>query len=274
MHWFRHEPFRNQSPSDENIISKSTRVKAVVLALNRSAQATHNLQPMVGLKVEESCNEGPTFAEVKPNDRFNVDFQGLNAFVTDDRKQVLHNVCGSAQSGRVLAIMGPTGCGKSTLLNVLSGRFDGERQGDVLFNGRNGGSYLKSHLAYVTQDDVLPSALTVQEILEFHCRLRVKESRELCTARVAHSRSLAAVDWWLVQVERLITLLGLTHCRNTAVFPSGGGRGVSGGERKRISIACEMVSWLSLISHAARHISHTLHVTYLTRCPSHISHAG
>eukprot|EP00658_Telonema_sp_P-2_P078338 TRINITY_DN7309_c0_g1_i3.p1 TRINITY_DN7309_c0_g1~~TRINITY_DN7309_c0_g1_i3.p1 ORF type:complete len:578 (-),score=125.25 TRINITY_DN7309_c0_g1_i3:227-1960(-) len=125
----------------------------------------------------------------------------------------------------MIAIMGPTGCGKSSLLNALSGRFDGELRGELLFNGQPGSSAMKRKMAYVTQDDVLPRVLTVREILMYHAQLRIDKPAPEVECRV----------------DAIISRLGLGKCENTPVMPHGGGRGVSGGERKRAAIACEMI---------------------------------
>merc|ERR1712159_141714 len=107
-----------------------------------------------------------------------------------------------------------------------SGRFDGDLEGWITFNRQPGTRAMKRLIAYVTQDDVLPPVLTVHEMLMFHTRLRSNESLQTSQDRV----------------DRTILQLGLTHCKHTPVTPRNGDRGVSGGERKRAAIACEMLA--------------------------------
>ena len=138
------------------------------------------------------------------------------------RRRILHGVSGRARPGEVLALMGPSGSGKTTLLDCLHP----ERQGSG-FSGSvrvsPGGpmkKWLKRHLAYVRQEDELFKQLTVRETLLFTAQLRLAGSE-------AEKRA---------QAEAVTGTLGLSRCQGTQLALC------SGGEKKRTSIAIEMLT--------------------------------
>ncbi|CAI6001320.1 unnamed protein product, partial [Closterium sp. NIES-64] len=127
--------------------------------------------------------------------------------------------------------------GKTSLLNVLAGRVmkSGAKtslSGQVLVNGRPRDESFRRISAYVMQDDLMFSTLTVWETLQTAAMLRLPS-----TTPKAQRLQLA---------ESIIAELGLSKARNT---PIGNEmiRGVSGGERKRTNIAVEMLSNPSLV---------------------------
>ncbi|CAI7918916.1 unnamed protein product [Closterium sp. NIES-54] len=145
------------------------------------------------------------------------------------RRQILTGVNGEARSGEVTAIMGASGGGKTTLLNILAQRISsGRRKGTVELDGEEVSAARMRHVsAYVMQDDVLFSSLTVRETLMYAAELRLEPR---FPRREKEDK-----------VARLIDLLGLAKVAETLI----GGekkRGVSGGERKRVAIGVEMVS--------------------------------
>ncbi|XP_057793561.1 ABC transporter G family member 25-like [Salvia miltiorrhiza] len=149
-------------------------------------------------------------------------------------RTILNGITGTAVPGRVLAIMGPSGSGKSTLLNALAGRFQGGQglAGAILFNGRKFSKQIAKKTGFVAQDDVLYPHLTVRETLIFCSLLRLPGS-------VGRDEKIAAA-------EAAIAELGLGRCADTIIGNSFV-RGVSGGERKRVSIAHEMLVDPSLL---------------------------
>ena len=128
--------------------------------------------------------------------------------------------------------MGPSGSGKTSLLSILGGRTpkgatiaSGEG-GGVLFNGEPLTKGAKRQLGFVLQDDLLYESLTVHETLYFAAMLRLPK-----TMTPAQKRD---------RVDSVISALGLSKCRDTII----GGffrRGVSGGERKRVSVGHELL---------------------------------
>ncbi|KAI8905004.1 P-loop containing nucleoside triphosphate hydrolase protein [Gorgonomyces haynaldii] len=144
-------------------------------------------------------------------------------------KKVLVDVTGQVKAGQVVAIMGGSGAGKSTLLNTLAGRIGpGTLEGDILVDGqpRNPAMW-KIQCAYVEQDDIMFSNLTVFETIRYSAFLRLPGSMSKKEK--------------LDRVERVIASLGLNGCRNTPIGDANV-RGVSGGERKRVAIGVELVT--------------------------------
>jgi ATP-binding cassette subfamily G (WHITE) protein 2 len=120
---------------------------------------------------------------------------------------------------------GPSGAGKTSLLDVLAGRKTvGTVTGSVRINGRDlSPREMRLLSGYVVQDDILPQMLTVRECLDFQARLRVPSGG-------APSR-----------VDTVMRRLKLLRTSNTLV---GGAfrRGISGGEKRRVSVAIELLS--------------------------------
>ena len=90
---------------------------------------------------------------------------------------VLKGLNGYAKSGECMAVMGGSGAGKSTLLNIISGRFDVEKNmeltGDVKLNGDDmKWETYKNVIGFVMQKDIFMETLTVREIFEFVINLR------------------------------------------------------------------------------------------------------
>ena len=151
-----------------------------------------------------------------------------NATKKSPSKVILNNSQGFVHPGEFLAIMGPSGAGKTTLLNCLSGKYQKaltQSSGEILINSLPISSVdYKSMIGFVPQDDILIDSMTVQETLEFSASLTLNLN--------ASDRAKA--------VESMIEELSLTGCRNTLV----GGtiiRGISGGEKKRLSIGVELI---------------------------------
>ncbi|XP_028554085.1 ABC transporter G family member 25 isoform X1 [Dendrobium catenatum] len=146
-----------------------------------------------------------------------------------EERTILDGITGQVASGQLLAVLGPSGSGKSTLLTILAGRLPGRHGGSVLANGRPASRSIFRRIGFVPQDDVLYPHLTVRETLTYCAMLRLPRSGE--TERRDRVRA---------SVEAVIGELGLTDCTETAI---GGAfvRGVSGGERKRVSIGHEML---------------------------------
>ncbi|KAK3408519.1 hypothetical protein EUGRSUZ_J00745 [Eucalyptus grandis] len=143
-------------------------------------------------------------------------------------KRLLQGLNGYAEPGRIMAIMGPSGSGKSTLLDSLAGRLSRKviMTGNVLLDGK------KKRLeygvaAYVTQEDVLLGTLTVRETIKYSALLRLPT-----TMSKDEVNSI---------VEGTIIEMGLQDCADR-VIGNWHLRGISGGEKKRLSIALEILT--------------------------------
>lgn len=148
---------------------------------------------------------------------------------------LLNNVSGEAKPGRFLAIMGPSGSGKTTLLNVLAGQLTASPRlhlsGLLEVNGKPTSN--KSYkIAYVRQEDLFFSQLTVRETLSLAAELQLPE--------------ICSVEERDEYVNNLLFKLGLVSCADSNVGDAKV-RGISGGEKKRLSLACELIASPSVI---------------------------
>jgi ATP-binding cassette subfamily G (WHITE) protein 1/ATP-binding cassette subfamily G (WHITE) protein 2 len=152
-------------------------------------------------------------------------------------KVILQDVSGFVPAGSLIGILGPSGAGKTTFLNVLSRKLRSKKiTGEITVNQQHASRRQFQHLSgFVAQDDVLLGSLTCEEALLFAARLKlpdsVPEAQQVATARAL----LKNLGLWHVK-DHLIGYTGAAS-RNTGIQ-----RGLSGGERKRVSVCFEMVS--------------------------------
>ncbi|KAG7941931.1 hypothetical protein I3843_16G073600 [Carya illinoinensis] len=157
-------------------------------------------------------------------------WKDLSVMVTlnnGESQKVLEGLTGYAEPGTLTALMGPSGSGKSTLLDALSSRLAANAflSGTILLNGR------KTKLsfgtaAYVTQDENLIGTLTVRETISYSAQLRLPD-------KMPWSEKQALVEGTIIE-------MGLQDCADT-VIGNWHLRGISGGERRRVSIALEIL---------------------------------
>ncbi|XP_023728199.1 ABC transporter G family member 10 [Lactuca sativa] len=142
------------------------------------------------------------------------------------KKQILRDVNCEVTPGEITAIAGPSGAGKTTLIEVLGGVIPPCRlSGEVLVNDRPMNStFFRRVSGYVTQEDLLFPLLTVEETLLYSARLRLPGGLDKSKARV----------------QDLLVELGLCHVSGERI---GGDnhRGISGGEKRRVSIGVDLV---------------------------------
>eukprot|EP01012_Entosiphon_sulcatum_P000003 TRINITY_DN0_c0_g1_i3.p1 TRINITY_DN0_c0_g1~~TRINITY_DN0_c0_g1_i3.p1 ORF type:complete len:583 (+),score=101.83 TRINITY_DN0_c0_g1_i3:182-1750(+) len=133
----------------------------------------------------------------------------------------IDRVSGYCKPGEMLLVLGPPGSGCSTLLRVLSGRRAGYNvSGNILYNGSP--DYKNLHINLIGEDDQHLASLTVEQTLTF--------AAELCTALAAPTRQDLSRE-----VKLTLHMLGLYRVKDTVVGDSLL-RGVSGGEKKRVTI--------------------------------------
>lgn len=149
------------------------------------------------------------------------------------QRQLLNNISAQFQANKVNVIMGPSGGGKTTLLNFLSNRLPKsstfKSSGLIKLNDTQviTPNELSQISAYVTQQDnsLIPN-LTVRETLYFQAKLRIPIEEHLKIPQI---------------INTLIRTLGLVDCADTLVG-SEYVKGVSGGERRRVSIGIRLLS--------------------------------
>ncbi|XP_052796321.1 uncharacterized protein LOC128228844 isoform X2 [Mya arenaria] len=152
-------------------------------------------------------------------------------YVHIDKIDVLQGISCSLKSGEICAIMGPTGSGKTTFMNTISGR-QAYTSGSVMLNGFPFNKRLRRRLAFVQQEDVFFTHLTLDETMWFTANIRMPESVTLEDKR----RTINSIQG----------SLNLEKCKNTVIgnlFV----KGLSGGEKKRASIACELLTDMDIL---------------------------
>jgi ABC-type multidrug transport system ATPase subunit len=145
------------------------------------------------------------------------------------QKTILDDVTFNLPGRSLLAVIGPSGAGKSTLLRSLVGR-PPANEGVVKFSGLDVYEYeatMRNRIGMVPQDDVVHRTLSVRKALEFGAELRFDQSVGKADREQA--------------VERVMTQLGLTEHAGTRIDR------LSGGQRKRVSVALEMLTQPDLL---------------------------
>lgn len=145
------------------------------------------------------------------------------------RRKLLHGVDLTVPPGTLVAIIGPSGAGKSTLIKLLSGTLESPSvtYDNKLIHAQRWA--LRTRIGTVPQDDILHSGLSVREILRDGARLRLPPD----TSRAEINEN----------VRQVLTQLDISHIANRRLSAGS----VSGGERKRISVALELFTRPSLL---------------------------
>jgi ABC-type multidrug transport system ATPase subunit len=132
-----------------------------------------------------------------------------------------------------MAILGPSGSGKTTFIDILNGRKNtGHVYGEILINGQPRNKSFKRISGYVLQDDRMLGTLTVKEHLTYVALLRLP--------------SLMPYEMKMRRVEQVMEDLGISHIADNLIGTEMS-RGISGGERRRLSIASELVTDPSIL---------------------------
>ena len=146
-------------------------------------------------------------------------------------KRILDDISGIFGPRELVAIMGPSGSGKTTMLNALTG-VTRPSSGSVLVNGKPiNQRVMKKITSLVPQDDLLTAVLTPAEALIEAGYLKTKMSKAEILRRA----------------EELLATFALVECRDVSIGHPEGVKGLSGGQRKRLSVALELVSGPSLL---------------------------
>ncbi|MEV4938345.1 ABC transporter ATP-binding protein/permease [Streptomyces zaomyceticus] len=178
----------------------------------------HSTFRLVGGQLEEFVDTG------------SVSFSARHLTVTvDGGKQILKDVSFGVPEKSLIGVIGPSGSGKSTLLKALTG-YRPANEGDVLYDNRSlykQFAELRQRIGLVPQDDILHKELTVQKALRYAAKLRfpgdtAESERE---ARIGEVLRELKLD---IHKEKRVTSL-------------------SGGQRKRVSVALELLTKPSLI---------------------------
>ena len=163
----------------------------------------------------------PALAGIKRAVGARIDASGVGQHAGG--RQILHEVSLSIEPGELVALAGGSGAGKTTLLGILAGlgapstgqvRHDGVRIGT--------GAMPRSGVGYVPQDDIIHDEMPLQRTLQYAARLRLPAGTSAEQADLV--------------VDEIMHELDLAERRDVAV------RMLSGGQRKRASIAVELLN--------------------------------
>ncbi|CAI6080573.1 hypothetical protein V2G26_011909 [Clonostachys chloroleuca] len=151
-------------------------------------------------------------------------------------KSILSGIQGICRPGEVTAIMGASGAGKTTFLDILARKNKrGQVGGQFYVNGEKvPDAVYKTLVGFVDQEDTMLPTLTVHETILNSALLRLPRHM-----------SRMAKEQRVYEVEKE---LGIYHIRNSLIgSEEGKGRGISGGEKRRVGIACELVTSPSIL---------------------------
>ena len=153
----------------------------------------------------------------------------IDVGVSVSGRTLLEGVSMVVQPRELVAIMGPSGAGKSTLLSVINGNVVPSK-GAVTIGGLDLHEHyelFRGRIGYVPQDDILHADLTVWQALWYAARLRLPSDSSDEEIRR--------------RITRVIEQLGLDGTENTRIGDQRK-RGVSGGQRKRVNLAMELLT--------------------------------
>lgn len=257
-----HEPSVNEGGSSGNLtmlpgvtrFGRASDNDVVLQGVLASSHHAHVLQEGDTLEVIDMASERGTYvngervtrSQIHPGDR--VSMGGSTFLVTDDLRldpsteasgntlqashltvrvgemSLLNDVSFTLPPRKVLAVVGPSGSGKSTLLGALTG-FHPASSGDVLVDGRDlyrEYDEFRFRIGLVPQADLVPAQLQVREALDYAARLRLPDDFD-----DADRES---------RVNQVMSDLGLHERARLRIDR------LSGGQRKRVSVALEMLT--------------------------------
>lgn len=204
----------------------------------RRKHIRQRVQPLNNVKVNtKPQQESVSELLVNTTMGYDVDIRNISRIVgckngtginNGNKKYILQNVSLSINAGELVAICGGSGAGKTTFMNCVNG-FEPATSGEVLVNGMDlykNYSSLKNSIGYVPQQDIIHDDLTLESLLTYTAKLRLQ--KDVSKEEIAN------------RVEEVLKMVDLEPQRHTFV------KKLSGGQRKRGSIAVELISDPSL----------------------------
>ncbi|MCL9796497.1 ATP-binding cassette domain-containing protein [Frankia sp. AgKG'84/4] len=193
----------------------------------RVGQATIGPDDIVGIGHALLRLRGGTLVEY--TDAGDISFEADDLVVTRSGRRLLDGVGFALGQRSLLAVVGPSGAGKSTLLGALTGQRPAD-SGEVRYAGRDlyaAYDELRQRIGLVPQDDILHPQLTVRRALRFAAELRFPADTPAAERNA--------------RVEEVIGELGLADQATQRIST------LSGGQRKRTSVALELLTRPSLL---------------------------
>ncbi|MFI9822192.1 FHA domain-containing protein [Streptomyces sp. NPDC052013] len=184
---------------------------------------------IVGIGHSDFCLIGDELQQYVDTGEVSLDVQDLTVAVDRGTKTLLDHVSFPVGEKCLLGVVGPSGAGKSTLMNALTGQRPAD-EGTVLYDGRDlyhDYAELRQRIGLVPQDDILHTQLTVHAALSYAAELRFPQDTAKAERRA--------------RVDEVIRELGLEERARQHVHS------LSGGQRKRVSVALELLTKPSLL---------------------------
>ena len=156
-------------------------------------------------------------------------FGAVDLVVNVGSRRILDEVGFALEPSSLLAVVGPSGSGKSTLLNALTG-FRPAESGNVVFDGRDVYATfqdVRTRMGLVPQADILHTQLTVRQALGYAAELRFPRDVPAATRRA--------------RVDQVMAELNLDERADVRLDR------LSGGQRKRVSVGCELLTEPALL---------------------------
>jgi len=163
-----------------------------------------------------------------------LEARGVTVAVSRKRKRIIEDASLTIYPSEIVALMGPSGAGKTTLMNALNG-YTPPTSGTVHINGQdlyaNYGQFC-GHIGYVPQDDIMHRELTVGQALYYTARLRLPADY-----------SKADIQARIAGILKRLDLEGTED----VLIGSPEKKGISGGQRKRVNLAMELMTDPSIL---------------------------
>ncbi|KQK15967.1 hypothetical protein BRADI_1g26040v3 [Brachypodium distachyon] len=232
--------FMSSAGSSSTVVSDETtenELKTGSTNQEQMSQVTHG--------TDAAANRRTQTGMVLPFQPFSLSFNHMNYYVdmpaemkaqgfTENRLQLLSDICGAFKPGVLTALVGVSGAGKTTLMDVLAGRkTSGTIEGDIRLSGYPKKQETFARISgYCEQTDIHSPNVTVYESLVYSAWLRLSSEVDENTRKVF--------------VEQVMSLVELDVLRDALVgLP--GVSGLSTEQRKRLTIAVELVANPSII---------------------------
>ena len=189
-----------------------------------------------GDKLSVRLTDSRNDTAAKPSSKVTFAFKEISYAIPQKKEEdkiVLKNVSATVKDGEVLAVVGPSGAGKTTLLDTLTfNKGPGAPAGEITLNGTKmtRSTFVESAI-YVPREDNLWPTMSPRQHLEFAFKLY---------------RPDLTADARKTEVDDLLSVTGLVSCQDTK---AGGflSKGLSGGQRRRLSLAVALVKEPSVI---------------------------
>lgn len=198
------------------------------------ARITKNDKVTLGLYLPLNITSTNIIKSYKGEVKLDLINIGFGVKVKEGWKQILSDISLTIFPSEFVGLIGPSGSGKTTLMNIING-YVSPTEGEVLVNSNSlhaNYDLFRGNIGFVPQDDIIHRELTVYQSLFYSAKLRLPgdTSRE-------------EIDGIVCQI---MEKLGIMQTRDT-IIGSPEKKGISGGQRKRVNLAQELITQPSLL---------------------------